>query len=776
MSVHTAPTAPAPVQPPRARIDVWLRRTFAITVAAAVGVLTYGTVAAARAAPPIPDRAVTAAGVVVYTHADVVAGKKVFQRADLMDFGSLYGNGSYFGPDWGTDYLHRQTVLMRDLAARMTAGSAYAALPMDARRQVDASVRADVRTNRYRDGVLTLSAGQVAAYQRLTGYYTRLFRDGDKSLGLTAGLVKKPADAGHLTAFLSWVAWTSVTQRPGHSYTYTNNWPYDPGVGNTATGSLLLWTWLSLALAAVLAACVYLVNRRFMAAPAGTPDSPGLPSEVPLTPSQRSTGKWFLLVPTLLVVQGLVGAVMAHYFADRSSFFGLDIRSLLPYQVAHAWHLQLAIAWIAAAWLAAGLFLGPLVGRREPRRQRLLANLLWGAVVAVVVGSLLGIYFGVRSSGRGLSWWWFGNQGLEYLQLGRFFQIALFAGLLVWAVLLARAFQPALRRRGGLGSLEGLLLYSGIGIGVIYLFGMLPLSEPMTSATMTDYWRWWVVHLWVEGMFEFFTVAVIGYAVLSMGLLPRRFVERTVMLELILVFGSGIIGTGHHFYWVGDPAVWLSLGAMFGMLEVIPLAFMLARAWREYRLVRTAGRAFPQRTAFRFFTAAAIWNLVGAGLLGGVLNPPIVNYYEHGEFLTVAHGHAAMFGTFGLLAIGLMYLALRGITSPDWWTDRLPTWAFWLFNAAIVLWLALTALPVGVAQVFAATEHGYWYARSLAFYNGWTVAQWLRLVGDIAFLVGGGILLVDVVAKLRHRRRATVEDGEPVAIEGPQPGGKAAGG
>ncbi len=759
MSTHVSARTAEPLAPRPSRVDRGLRLTLAGVVLAAVAVLAYGTVRAVDAAPPIPDRAVSTSGELVYSHQDVVGGKAVFQRAGLMDFGSLYGNGAYFGPDWGTDYLHRQAAILDDLAAqRVGLGSFDAAGPQQ-RQAIRDAVNADLRTNRFSDGRLTLTADQASAHARLVTEYTTLFRAGDADLGLAPNTVSDPEQARQLTAFFSWVAWTSVATRPGEHYSYTNNWPYEPGVGNVPTGSLWLWTWLSLAIAVLVAFGVLVVNRRLVAGhTAHAPDVPPLPDQVPLTPSQRATGKWFLLVPALLVAQGLVGSVLAHYFADRRSFFGLDLTGLLPYQVGHAWHIQLAIAWVAAAWLAAGLFLGPLVGRREPRRQKLLANLLWAAVVVVVVGSLIGIYAGVKSSGAGRAWWWFGDQGLEYLQLGRAFQIALFVGLLIWAALLARAFWPALRARRW-GSVEGLLLTSGVGIGVVYVFGMLPVSEPLQSATMTDYWRWWVVHLWVEGMFEFFTVAVIGYAVLSMGLLSRTFVERTVLLELILVFGSGIIGTGHHFYWVGDPAVWLSLGAMFGLFEVIPLLVMMVRAWREYRAVHAAGQRFPQRTAFAFFTSAAVWNLLGAGLLGGILNPPIVNYYEHGQFLTLAHAHASMFGTFGLLALGLMYLALRGVTVADWWSDRRPAWVLRAFNAAIVLWLVLNVLPIGIAQYVTAARDGYWQARSLDFYDHWTVVQWLRIVGDAAFLAGGGLMLIDVIDKLRHRRRATIPDG-----------------
>jgi len=294
----------------------------------------------------------------------------------------------------------------------------------------------------------------------------------------------------------------------------------------------------------------------------------------------------------------------------------------------------------------------------------------------------------------------------------------------------------------------------------VYAFGRIPINDIKPSPTITDYWRWWVVHLWVENTFEFFTVAAIGYSLMRIGLLSRRIVERVVYLELILIFGAGMIGMGHHFYWVGEPAMWLALGALFGILEVIPLVVLIVRAWGEYRAIRAAGATFTHRTAFYFFTSASAWSFVGAGVLGGIINPPIVSYYEHGTFLTSTHAHASMFGAFGLLALGLLYLAVRGMVATEHWSGRWPLRALALFNAAIVLWLVLNLLPVGIAQLAATIERGYGYARSLAFYNGVVVFQWLRLPGDVAFLAGGAIVLGDLLAKLHHRRPATVAEGD----------------
>jgi nitric oxide reductase subunit B len=746
---------------PRAGVDRALRRGIVVSVVAVLGILVYGTVAAQRSAPPIPATVVTVDGRVLFTKHDIQQGKKLFQRAGLMDFGSLYGNGAYFGPDWGTDYLHRQDVFLQNARAQAIAGVPYASLTEPWKSLADGLVRDEQKQNRYQGGRLVFTPRQAAAHASIQAYYRQLFLHGDKQLGLQANVVRNVHEADQLTAFLGWVAWTESAKRPGTGHSYTNNWPYDPASGNKATSAMWWWTWGSLIAMVALAVITIQLYRRFIAPPAGSLAAPAAVEPLPVTPSQRGTVKWFLLVPPLLLAQATVGILIAHAFAERTGFFGIDLRGWLPYAVLHSWHLQLAIAWVAAAWLGFGLYLAPIVGGKEPRFQKHLSTILWAAVVLVVVGGLVGIWLGIRGKVDS-AWFWVGNQGLEFIELGRLWQLALFAGLLLWAAVLLRAFLPGLRARRDWGGLESLLLYSGAAIGIVYGFGLL--SEPLTGATMTDYWRWWVVHLWVENIFEFFTVAVTGYAVLAMGLLSRRFVERIVYFELILIFGSGFVGMGHHFYWVGEPAVWLALGAMFSMVEVVPLGVLVVRAWHEYRAVRAAGHEFPQRTAFMFFTSAAVWNVAGAGLLGALINPPIVNYYEHGEFLTLAHGHAAMFGSFGLLALGLMYMGVRGVARPERVKEARSLLALRCFNLGLVLWLALNLLPVGIWQLAATVDHGYWFARSLEFYNDTTVFQWLRLPGDVAFAIGGLLVLVDLLAILPFRREPSAGEEEPLVL------------
>jgi nitric oxide reductase subunit B len=357
-------------------------------------------------------------------------------------------------------------------------------------------------------------------------------------------------------------------------------------------------------------------------------------------------------------------------------------------------------------------------------------------------------------------WFWLGNQGLSYLELGRLWQILFFVGLLVWSLVLLRAFLPTLtslvkqgRSFTSLFRIEHLLWYSTLGVAVIYAFGMIPLGAPNPSFTITDFWRWWVVHLWVEWAFELFTAAVTGYFLMALGLVSRQLVERAVLFEWILILGSGILGTGHHMYWAGESgSLWIGVGSMFSFLEVLPLFLLVMEAIDQRRHIAERV-AFPYRLAYLYILGSAFWNFVGAGVFGGgTLNAPLANYYEHGTFLTLNHAHTAMFGAFGLLALGLIYMVLRYMHGTRPWSDRAGVWAFWLYNAGLVMWIVMNFFPIGWPQLEAVYTHGYAYARSLKFYETTNFWQWMRMPGDIVFALGALLMAWDFVAKLRAQR------------------------
>jgi nitric oxide reductase subunit B len=350
------------------------------------------------------------------------------------------------------------------------------------------------------------------------------------------------------------------------------------------------------------------------------------------------------------------------------------------------------------------------------------------------------------------------NQGLSYIQLGRAWQIGFFAGLVIWSLLVFRALRPtrttlfqATRQFwSGRIRLEHLIWASTVNIALLYVFGMIPLLGIEKSFTISDFWRWWVVHLWVEQSFEFFAAAISAYLLMALGLVSRQLAERSVYLALILIFLGGVLGTGHHLYWAGEPGLWVPMGTMFSFIEVLPLVLLILEAIQQRQLIKD-DREFKYGLAYTYIIGAAFWNFVGAGVFGGgTLNAPLVNYYEHGTFLTLNHAHTALFGAFGLLGIGLIYFCLRYVAADRHpFGERVGQCAFWLYNGGLVLWILLNFFPIGWPQLDTVYEHGLAYARSQEFYDTTLLWQWMRFPGDVVFALGALLMAWDFLAKLR---------------------------
>ena len=343
----------------------------------------------------------------------------------------------------------------------------------------------------------------------------------------------------------------------------------------------------------------------------------------PLTASQRRVGKYFLVVAGVLLLQILVGSIMAHYYSDRASFYGIAVDRFLPFNFLRDVHIQSPIVWIGLSWIGAALFLAPAISGGEPKGQGFLVDVLFWVTLLIVVGALVGNYLGIMGY-IGEGWFWFGNQGLSYIQLGRAWQIGFFAGLAIWSILVFRALWPtrttlyqATRQFwSGRIRLEHLIWASTVNIALLYVFGMIPLTGIEKSFTISDFWRWWVVHLWVEQSFEFFAAAISAYLLMAVGLVSRQLAERSVYLALILIFLGGVLGTGHHLYWAGEPGLWVPMGTMFSFIEVLPLVLLILEAIQQRQLIKD-DREFKYGLTYTYIIGAAFWNFVGAGVFGG---------------------------------------------------------------------------------------------------------------------------------------------------------------
>lgn len=748
--------------------------------------LLFGGFAVFQNQAPMPARVVDQSGNPVTSGEAISGGKAVYQKYGLMDYGSTLGHGAYLGPDFTADSLHVMTLSMQDHYARAQFGTEFARLSAEQQAGIAAMVSSDLKTNRYdpATGTLTLSPAQAYGLEQVRAHYRRLFTEGDPERALPPGVIQEqhmPATGrayvaegdqiDQISDFFFWTSWLSTVNRPGLNYSFTNNWPYDAAAGNTLTFSSVIWSAVSVTLLVLFTAVILFLYHRYRMAMEENPEAARKLklSTADLTPSQRKTAKYFVVVSLLLLTQVLLGALLAHYYVEGSSFYGLDILGILPFNIARGWHLQLAVFWIATAWLALGIFVAPLVGGREPRGQGLLVDLLFGALVVVVAGSLLGEWLGAKGF-LGNLWFLFGNQGWEYLELGRVWQVLLTVGLAMWLFIVFRGLRPALRDESDRGGLTHLLFYSAVAIPFFYGFAFF--FDPSSHLTMSDYWRWWVIHLWVEGMFEVFAVVVIGFLLVRLGLVTKRSTLRALYFQLLILLGSGVIGTGHHYYWIGAPDMWIALGAVFSALEVIPLTLLVLEAYGQYRLVAAGGREFPYRASFWFLISVAVWNLAGAGVLGFLINLPVVNYFEHGSFLTAAHGHGALVGVYGMLGIGLMLFALRELVDPRWWSDRLLKISFWGLNLGLAGMILITLLPIGLMQVGESFTYGFWSARSFEFYRQPLVHAllWARVLPDGVF-IGVGVMPLAwfAVTAFFHQRQA--REGLPTP-SGELPGGE----
>ena len=723
------------------------------TVAASFLVLIIFGVEIYRTAPPFPTKIVVSDGEVLYEGQDIKDGQNVWQSMGGQTVGSIWGHGAYIAPDWNADYLHRETEMLLELFAQKD-GKTYKDLPEDEQAKYLVQLRKELRTNTYdaASGVITFSPERAQVARALADYYTKLFMDDPsmdhvrKSYAIPKGAIKDPARMAQMNAFFTWTTWVCSTNRPGSDVTYTNNWPYEPVIGNKPSTSLQMWSGFSvLMLLFGVGLLVY-----YHASNKEKEENDHLPASDPMrglkpTPSMRATLKYIWIVSLLILVQMVAGVITAHYGVEGGGFFGLPLDLILPQAISRSWHVQLAIFWIATSWLATGLYIAPAVSGQEPKYQRLGVNVLFIALLIVVLGSLAGQWFGVMQKLGLVENFYFGHQGYEYLELGRFWQALLLVGLFLWLFLMVRALLPALRRRDESRHLLVLFVLASIAIAGFYGAGLM--YGRQTHMAIAEYWRWWVVHLWVEGFFEVFATVVAAFLFSRMGLLRLKVASVSVLFSTIIFLAGGILGTFHHLYFSATPTAVLALGATFSALEIVPLVLIGYEAYHNYSLSRSTPWIKAYKWPIYYFIAMCFWNFLGAGIFGFAINPPIALYYIQGLNTTAVHGHAALFGVYGILGIGLILFVLRGLYPDREWNDKLLGWSFWLINIGLLVMLVGSLLPIGILQAVESIQNGYWSARSIEFMQTDTMQaiRWLRVPGDSLLAIGELLLVYFII-------------------------------
>jgi nitric oxide reductase subunit B len=694
-------------------------------------------------APPIPD-VYSVDGQLLFTGSSITDGQGVWQSIGGQEIGTVWGHGAYVAPDWSADWLHRESQILLSAWAAREGSTSFDVLNPDQQAVLKARLIREMRTNTYdaSKNRVTIGSDRAAAFGQLKRYYADVFAKGRAEYAIPVGALTDPDKQQQLAAFFWWTSWAASTERLSSHTTYTNNWPHEPLVANVPTSGALLWSLISfVALLAGVGGMVWWYQSQEKAVVRGP-----YPKRDPFlglnpTPSQRATIKYFLVVVILWGVQILMGALTAHYGVEGHGFYGFPLDRYLPYAVTRTWHLQIAIFWIATSWLATGLYVGPAVSGHEPRFQRLGVNILFAALVLVVGGSLAGEWLGIQQR-LGNLWFWFGSQGYEYVDLGRVWQILLFVGLLLWLGLMVASLKPAMVRKSEDRPLLTLFLISSIAIPLFYAAGLM--YGQRSHLVTAEYWRWWVVHLWVEGFFEVFATVVIAFLFTRLKLIEIRSATRAVLFSTTIFLSGGIIGTFHHLYFAGSSPAVIALGAVFSALEVVPLTLVGYEAWENLRLAQPSRKA-PWIANYKwpiyFFVAVAFWNMVGAGLFGFLINPPVALYYMQGLNLTPVHGHTALFGVYGMLGLGLTLFCLRALKPKQTWKQGILKLSFWSLNLGLIFMVVLSMFPVGILQALASIQHGTWYARSAEFMQSgpMQVLRWMRVPGDVLFALGAAL-------------------------------------
>jgi nitric oxide reductase subunit B len=706
-----------------------------------VSALIYYTANLQKEVPPIPKVVKSVSGEVLYKYEDVVAGKGYFQQFDLMDWGTMLGMGAYMGPDFTTDFLHYRTEYLYDYYGMELYGKPNKDLTTVERGAVKERVKIDVKKQTsLLEGTTIYTDASASAFQKNKQYLTNLLVKGDKSRAFQGGIIRVE-EAEKIAAFVDWSQLVATSLRPNTNRTWSNNWPPEPMLDQDVSfesHKISLWEFLILwTLTIVVAFLTY--EYLFKKDPDDKLEKPLVITS--LFKSQAKLIKYIPIVAGLFFVQLIIGGYLAHLYTDPTQDF-LISQKILPFNVLRSMHTQLAILWVAVGWLVGGLLIAPWVANKD-HKFPWLVDVLWVALLIVAVGSMIGLYLGATGQLRE-TWFWLGNEGRELINLGRVWDIGLVIGLVFWFILIISLIRKAATNN----PIVSTIIWAAFAIATLYMAGMMPVHKVMPNFTVDDYYRWWVIHLWVELTFELFAAGVIAFFTVSLGLITNKTAVRVMLFELFLIMLSGTLGVGHHYWWQGLDEYWIAIGGIFSALEPLPLALMVIEAMKNLREKNHTGEKFAFTVPFMWISGSAFLNWIGAGFFGMVINTPTISYYSHGTYLIMPHGHVALLGAFGYISLAFIYMAARtnSLAKNLVWNENLSKYGFIVLTTGALLF-ALPTYIIGIEQTKIAHDLGYFYARLHSAVEPLKNWMWFRLIPDSLMIIGGGLVLIDLVIK-----------------------------
>lgn len=748
----------------------WWKVLFSIFIISlcVVGTLAYKTY---ESAPPVADFVIN--DEVLIKKENIIRGQDIFLKYALMDYGSFLGDGGLRGPDFSAEALHQIVLSLQYFFKNEN--------PLKSKNLIRTEIQEILKTNTYNKTKNSIQLSPPMAYslEKIRQYYFEKFTTGGELVGNEVfpqkNYITNKDELGQLADFFFWGAWLSSATRPGTNYSYTHNWPFNKDAGNVPSSDIIIWSLMAIfVLFIVLGICLFFYGKINTQKIFTTSDLSQTPyqtlqqiNDYLPTLCQKAVYKYFALAIILFFLQVSFGILTALDFLISMPEW---ITTTFPTTVTRAFHTQISVLWIAISWFGTTIWLLPIISKSDLKALTFHVNNLFYLLLIVTIGTAVGIPLGVMGL-FGELWRWFGLQGWEFVQFGRFYQYVLFLSFCYWFYICYKGLAPLLKRKQT-WSLPNWTMYTIAGMILMFISGFVSSTED--SFVIADFWRWCVVHMWVEAFFELFTTIIISYFLFIVGIINYAVASRVVYLGAVLFLGSGLIGIGHNFYWNGKTIETIALGSVFSTLQVVPLILLTVEAWRFKQLPgqidamvsKKFGTAiFGIKDVFIFLIGVNFWNFMGAGVFGFLINLPIINYYQHGTYLTVNHGHAALFGVYGNLAIGAILFCLKWIIRPQKWDSKVVLQSFWALNIGLALMVVLDLFPVGIHQLMSVMEHGLAHARSNEYLSGaWFKSlTWLRAIGAIIFYFGGVIPISLFILKKGRHQKETFSDKIEVA-------------